>query len=338
MASYLERIDLPFYRRYLQDFLPEQIIDAHTHVGRMTHVDRTIAPPAFWADRICAAMPVESLAKIHATIFPGKTVRPLSFAFPRRNVHLDEANAYTGEMARQRGAWSLLVTKPSWSAEDVRKRVESGGQRGLKPYFYLVDNVPATQVTIFDCLPHHHLHLANQYGWLVMLHVPRAGRIADPSNIEQIREISASYPRVKLIIAHVGRAYCPRYAIEGLTALRQCTNLYYDISANCNQAVFEMLIHEVGPRRILFGSDLPIVLLRMRRACEGDNYVNYVRRTRWLDAQTRRDPANEDSFTFLVYEEIAAFRRAVEAAGLHRDDIEDVFCRNALRLLDGGEG
>ena len=333
MSTYLERVDLPFYQRYLDGFLPERIIDVHTHAGRMAQVDRAIAPPAFWADRICAAMPMESLATIHATIFPGKQVRAVSFAFPRRNVLLDEANAYIGRMAREQGGWGLLVTKPSWSAEQVLERVQAGGHRGLKPYFYLVDHVPQDKVTILDCLPHHHLRLANERGWVVMLHIPRPGRLADASNIAQIKQISVTYPNIKLIIAHIGRAYCPRYAIEGFAELRGCKNLLYDFSANCSQPVMEMLINEVGPQRILFGTDLPIVLLRMRRECEGDRYVNYVRRTRFIDAQTRRDPVNEDTFTFLVYEQIAAFRRAAENAGLSRDDIKDVFCGNAERLL-----
>lgn len=333
MSTYLERVDLPFYWRYLADFLPARIIDIHTHAGRMAHVDRTIAPPAFWADRICAAMPMESLARIHAIIFPGKQVRALTFAFPRRNVLLDDANLYVGRMARKQRGWGLLVTKPSWTAGQVLERVQAGGQRGLKPYFYLVDNVPQDKVTILDCLPHHHLRLANEQGWVVMLHIPRPGRLADASNIAQLRQISATYPNIKMIIAHIGRAYCPRYAIEGLAALRDCKNLLYDFSANCSQPVMEMLINEVGPQRILFGSDLPIVLLRMRRDCDGDRYINYVRHTRFIDAQTRRDPAHEETFTFLVYEQIAAFRRAAESTGLSRRDITDVFYGNAARLL-----
>lgn len=333
MTTYFDRVDLPFYRQYLEDFLPDHIIDVHSHVGRMHHVDRSAAKRAFWADRICAAMTFESLLRIYSKLFPGKEVRPVSFAFPRPNVYLDEANAYVGHTAQKLGAWSLLVTRPSWSEAEVLQRVKAEGHVGLKPYFSLVEGVPGDQVTIFDCLPHLHLELANRYGWLVMLHIPRAERLADPVNLSQIKEICATYPRVKLIIAHVGRAYCPRYAIEGLPALRDCKDLYYDISANCNQEVFEMLIRQVGPQRILFGSDLPIVAMRARRVCEGDNYINYVRKARWEDEHTRRDPEKEDTFTFFLYEEIAAFRRAAQATGLSRADVEDVFYHNARRLL-----
>jgi predicted TIM-barrel fold metal-dependent hydrolase len=326
-------VDLPFYRRCLEDFLPEHIIDMHSHVGRMQHVDPTVPPPTFWADRMCAAFCAEALLRVYRKLLPGKLVHPVFFAFPRRNVRLDQANAYTGAKAQQLGAWSLLVTRPSWTPAEVLQRVQAGGHAGLKPYPYLADGIPANQVTIFDCLPHPHLDLANRRGWFVILHIPRAERLADPVNLSQIKEICAAYPRIKLVIAHVGRAYCPRYAVEGLSALRTCTSLYYDISGNCNQDVFELLIRFAGPQRILFGSDLPIVALRLRRACAGDKYINYVRHTRFVDDQTQRDLEHEDSFTFFLYESLAAFRRASAAAGLSRSDVEDVFYNNAHRLL-----
>lgn len=38
-----------------------------------------------------------------------------------------------------------------------------------------------------------------------MLHIPRDGRLKDPVNLAQMMEIEEKYPKVKLIIAHVGR-------------------------------------------------------------------------------------------------------------------------------------
>ena len=332
-GSYFSRVDLPFYRRYLQDFLPERLIDVHAHVGLMEHVDPALPRPEFWADRICPAMPVPNLMRIYNKLFPEQSVQPVCFTFPRRNMRLDPANLYTGQEARRVGGWSLLVTRPTWTAAEVAQRVAAGGHVGLKPYFYLVEGKPESEITILDCLPHEHLHLANERAWLVMLHIPRPLRLADPVNLAQIREICSTYPRVKLIIAHVGRAYCRRYAEVGLPALAGCRDLLYDITANCSDEVFELLLRTVEPQRILFGSDLPIVCMRMKRECEGDNYINYVRRARVLDAHTRRRPEEEDTYTFFLYEEIAAFRRAAEAAGLSRTDVHDVFYGNARRLL-----
>ena len=43
--------------------------------------------------------------------------------------------------------------------------------------------------------------------------------------------------------------------------------------------------------------------------------------------------AEAEQLTFFMYEELAAFKRAAEATGLSKADIEDVFYRNAVRML-----
>jgi hypothetical protein len=54
-----------------------------------------------------------------------------------------------------------------------------------------------------------------------------------------------------------------------------------------------------------------------------------------LDIVTRLAPPGErEQVTFMLYEEIAAFKRAAEAKGFTRQEVEDVFYRNARKLLD----
>jgi hypothetical protein len=53
-----------------------------------------------------------------------------------------------------------------------------------------------------------------------------------------------------------------------------------------------------------------------------------------LDIVTRLAPPDErEQITFMLYEEIAAFKRAAEAKGFTRQEVEDVFHRNAHKLL-----
>jgi len=173
-------------------------------------------------------------------------------------------------------------------------------------------------------------------GLCVILHLPRPGRLADPRNIEELHQIADEYPRLKLVVAHIGRAYCLPGAKRGLTQMRDCPSIYYDISASANDEVFDLALREVGPRRLIFGTDLPAVDFRARRICEGDNYVNIVRQASFTDPHLRVAPPEErDKITFYVYEQIAALRRAAERVGLSREDVEDIFRGNAERLLNG---
>jgi len=67
--------------------------------------------------------------------------------------------------------------------------------------------MPVNEIRIFDFFPPHHLEILNKNKLIMMLHLPRPARLKDPVNLAQILEIEKKYPDIKLIIAHVGRAY-----------------------------------------------------------------------------------------------------------------------------------
>ncbi|MBN1837916.1 MAG: amidohydrolase family protein, partial [Spirochaetales bacterium] len=180
-----------------------------------------------------------------------------------------------------------------------------------------------------------------------MLHVPREERLRDPVNLAQILEIERRYPGVRLILAHVGRAYCSEDVGNAFEVLKDTERLVFDFSANTNPWVFARLLEAVGPRRVLFGSDLPILRMRMRRICENGRYVNLV--PKGLYGDVSGDPnmrevegAEAEGLTLFMYEELRAFRRAAEERGLSPGDLKDVFHDNAAGLIEaarqGGKG
>lgn len=328
-------VDFPFYKEHLRDFLPDRIIDIHTHSGNNPGRQPGDPEPTFWPGWVTysCGMPVPNLLDANLKMFPGKEVFPVCFTTSGRE-NVDKRNEYIASELRQyKNIWGLLWTLPDWNKDEIIERVEKGGFSGIKPYVNMVQNIPENKITILDYLPRHHLEAAEELGWLVILHIPRRERLADPENISQLNDISKSYPNIKLVIAHVGRAYCPRFGIEGIPPLKNCENLLFDFSANSNQTVMEVLIHEVGPKRILYGSDMPITAMRAKRICEGDEYINYIRHADWSDNRTRRDIEAEKGYTFFLYEQILAFKRAAEACNLTANDIEDIFYNNARRLL-----
>ena len=112
----------------------------------------------------------------------------------------------------------------------------------------------------------------------------------------------------------------------------------FDFSANTNDRVFEQALRAVGPQRFLFGSDLPILRMRTRRICENGVYVNLVPKGLYGDVSGDRnmreiEGPEAERLTFFMYEELLAFRRAAEAVGLTRGELEDVFYDNAARIL-----
>jgi predicted TIM-barrel fold metal-dependent hydrolase len=339
-------VDWRFYDEKLQSFLPGRIIDVHTHVWLK---DFRQAPPTgravTWPLRVAEQDPVEDLVETYELLFPGKSTMPLMFSFVESHEDdFETANAYVSRAAREHRFAALVFASPQWSGQRLEREIREGGFLGAKVYLTLSPaDIPVDQIRIFDFLPHEQLNVLNEHGWIVMLHIPRSGRLRDPVNLADMLEIDQRYPKAKVIIAHVGRAYCPEDVGEAFTVLRGTKRLLFDISANTNAAVFEQLVRTVGPRRILFGSDLPITRMRMRRICEKGNYVNLVPKGLYGDVSEdkhMREVAGEqaDALSFFLYEEIDAFRRAAQATGLTTGDIEDVFHANAARLIDSREG
>ena len=231
---------------------------------------------------------------------------------------------------------------PTWSEAEFEEKITAGHFLGAKVYLTRSDpRIAENDIQIYDFLPHHQLKVLDKHGWIVMLHIPRQGRLRDPLNLAQMVEIEKTYPNVKVIIAHVGRAYCPEDVGNAFEVLAETRKMRFDISANTSAENFERLIRAVGPRRILFGSDLPIARMRMHRVCEQGLYVNVVPKGLYGDVSAdphMREAEGDDAarLTFFMYEKIDAFRRAALKTGLGKQRYQR--CLLPQQRGDAGRG
>lgn len=346
MSSLFEvkAVDEKVYEERIRDFLPPKIIDVHTHVWlhrfRQSSVD-PLGRAVTWPSRVARDNPIEDLVGTYRLMFPDKQVTPLIFSSLRLYDDFEAGNDYIRKCS---GEWhfpSLLFARPDWTAQEFKQRMIDGGFLGCKTYLTLSPSyLPEKEIRIFDFLPHHQLDVLNRHGLIAMLHIPRDGRLKDRVNLAQMLEIERSYPDIQLIIAHVGRAYCPEDIGDAFEVLSDAKKMKFDFSANTNQYVFECLIKAVGPKRIMFGSDLPVTRMRMRRICEDGRYINIIPRGLYGDVSgdshmRETDGRDADNLTFFMYEEIDALRRAAEACKLGKADIEDIFYNNAKNMING---
>lgn len=339
----VKKYDRAFYEKRLCNWLPDKIIDIHAHVWLKRFKERkkagANARTVSWPSMVADENPVEHLVETYSLMFPGKTVTPLMFTSLVSAKSLDKANDYVAQAARERKFPALIFSHPQWGAKEFEKKIRTSGFLGAKSYLSLAASyLPASEIRIFDFFPHHQLEVLNKHGLLMMLHIPRNDRLCDPVNLAQMMEIEERYPNIKLIIAHVGRAYCPEDIGNAFKVLAKTQKMCFDISANTNAEVFRRLLGTVGPKRVLFGSDMPITRMRMRRICENGKYINIVPKGLYGDVSSDSHMrevvgAEAEHLTFFLYEELDAFRRAAHSVGLKRSDIEDVFYNNALRIL-----
>lgn len=339
----VKNVDKKCYQDRIRDFLPENIIDIHTHVWLdqfKTKTTNQTSRSVTWPRRVAKDNSIEDLFESYKLMFPDKHITPMIFSTTISEDQIDQANTYIHDCAQKYGLPALLFACPGWSAEVLEKKIKEGNFLGIKVYLsFSPAHIAAEDIEIFDFLPHHQLEMIDRLGLIVMLHIPRKNRLKDPVNLKQILEIHNRYKDLKLIIAHVGRAYCRHDVGDAFNVLSGADRLLYDFSANTNQWVFEELIRAVGPTRILFGSDMPILRMRMKRIEKDGHYVNLVPQGLYGDVSNDKNMAEltgdeAENLTFFMYEEIDAFRRAAEACSLSGEAIEKIFFQNSAALLN----
>ena len=334
--------DREVYEHQLKDFLPDVIVDCHTHIwltshdqGGTTQKDRSCA----WPSMVAKDNSIEDLMETNRLLFPGKQVRSVLYGQPMATIHLPTNNAYVAHCAEKYGFPALYLSHPMQSAEEVECAVLANPcYKGLKVYLQFAPAyIPSAEIRIFDFLPPHHLALADRYGWVVQLHIARPKRLADPVNYVQLREIEERYPHVKLIVAHLGRAYADEDVGNALEYLKDTKQLLWDFTANTNANVMYQILERFGPERMLYGSDFPIFRMKARRVVEHGFYINEIPRNSLGDVSAdphMREVDNAENITFFIYEEMLACRNACEKLGLKQNDVEKIFCRNSERVFE----
>jgi len=326
--------DKKVYEEELRDFLPDRIIDIHAHVWKeeFKSVSKSKGGSG-WPRLVAKDCTVEDLLQTYKDLFPGKTVIPNIFGTVRE---FDKMNNYVRESGQKYGLPYFYRIDYDTDPEKVEREVLEGGFKGFKPY---PANVPAylpnDEVRIYDFMTPEHLKIADKHGLCVMLHIGRSGRLRDKVNVAQIAEIDERFPNLKLIVAHVGRAYTESDIGDALDILSNTKNIMFDFSANTLDTAIAKCIETVGTKRVMFGSDMPIAKMRMYRITEGANYINVVPRGMYGDVSgdIHMRETDESDVTCFIYEILLAFKRAAKTLGLSKDDINDILCKNAERVL-----
>ncbi len=333
-------VDRRFWEEHLEGFVPRRVFDAHTHVNEPEHLVEEMTDEKrrqYWVNEVAEPIGAVEADRCHRLVFPGRAFSCLAFGFPSLEYDVEASNASLHRACVERGWRRLAVVRPQWSAERVARELDQPNVLGVKVYYALISHDSTTRdkhldASLFEFLPHHQLELLDERGAWVTLHVSRAGRLGDPANLAEVREIRRRYPRVILVLAHLGRAYTLPHAEEALPPLADDEGLYFDLSAVLNPDVLRLALTTLGPGRLLYGTDNPIMYMRGRQEWEGRAYrirTNYP----FFFNRQREPPEVEAGYTLLMYEALRALQQASQQVGLDPRDIEAIFHGNAERLI-----
>ncbi|MCE9613934.1 MAG: amidohydrolase [Lentisphaerae bacterium] len=333
MSVDISDADRELYARELRAFLPARIFDAHIHLfDRACLVPGYQFPPRNCFSKFGGAFTLEQYLAGMAAMLPEQECHFNSFGLPSYDADLDASAAYSGRISDNRGRFAMALVCPSDTAAAVRRRVLENRLIGYKPYLDFVKGKSRNDVTIHDMLPTAQMAVAEELGLAIMLHIPRAERLADPVNQAQLVELCRRYPAVRIIVAHIGRAYYLD-AVKGLLdGIAACPNAYVDTAMVNHEGVLEYTFRHFPRDRILFGSDAPIAFLR-GKSVEINRQYAYLMAEAYDIGTSIYDARGAVSFTTFYNEQLRGMRLASERAGLTRAEIEDVFFNNASRLF-----
>ena len=327
-----DEIDERVWREELDGFLPPRLFDFHGHVYLAEHV------PSRARGRVNPSLPVvvteyphEVFAEVERRLWPGREVKALVFGSVDPEVDLDSTNGYAAEAARAHGWGALMVPPMTDDAEALLSKVEAGGFLGFKPYWTFVTTKAQDEVTLQDMVTPAMREAADRAGLIVMTHIPRPGRLADPVNIAGLRRLCLEAPNAKVVLAHFGRAYFPEAVGRGLS-LADIENLYPELSMIQDWEVIESVLTAFDRRKVLFGLDLPVAQEKGKLIGINGQRHFFTKRPHAWSAHVEPG-AYEVRCTLFAYEMIRAIKKAAGRAGLSPSEVEDLFWNNAQRLV-----
>ena len=330
-----EQADLPFYEKHIAPVLPAEVLDFHAHAWTSHHwkeIPWEKGQPGAAYMVTQTDYSAEHLIADGRRLFPGRSYKAVCFGNPTPAADLGRTNDYACEIGRMAGMFPLIVVgKGIVQREEILRRLRQERIFGYKIHLnWFGDNYAG--VGVEDMIGPGEMEIADEQRLIVMLHVPGAGRLADPKVQKGVQELSRSYPNAQIVLAHCGRCYLPDEMRDAIGAIADLENVWMDTSMVMDPMVLETAFKAIGSRRVLFATDLPVAMMRGRRVYVMDHWVDLV-----LPAQPEsnyRVQSGDMRATFMAYEIVLAVRRAAEQARLSEAELRGVFHDNGMALIE----
>ena len=327
MADFVfEQSDLAMLER-LQSFIPDKVFDAHVHLHNAEHIGDYPESLTVRYGSTTAKRFLEDQKQLYGE----RRVRGLFIPFPTVNFKTagipEAANEWILEqIAAAPDCAAEVFVKPGDTREYIESLLVSDRIKGFKCYHLCAQVEGSTaNCDIGEYLPEVAWEIANERGYVITLHMVKSRSLADPANMAYIKEKTAQYPNAKLILAHCARGFASWTTIETVRQLKGIPNLYYDMAAICEPATMYEVIRQVGHDKVMWGSDYCIDRVRGRASSCGLGFT-------WIYNYDL-----PEGFTIpnnlVCLESLFAFYQASIMLDLTKQQIEDIFYNNAVRLL-----
>ena len=333
------RVIESYYQQEIAPFLPRAVLDFHTH----TYTSENWKEKPWNTDKsggrymvIDEFYPPEQLLGDGRACFPDRKFEAVCFGMPTPAVDWEKDTAYVADAARKHPElWPLLLAGPALgvSRERYEQALDADRFRGFKVFLnWYGDDYGDLRVQ--DMLGPTERVLANERNLVILLHVPRSGRLADREIADGVRWLSGECPEARIVLAHCGRCYLPGEMKSAIGCLRDLPNVWMDTAMVMDPTVIQIAMNEIGAGRLVFGTDFPVAAMRGRRVRVWDHWVDVV--GPGYPSSAYRVAGEGYRTGFMAWEIVLAIRWAAELTGISDDERDSIFYHNGMRLLTSG--
>lgn len=332
----MKEAEKAYYTAEIAPVLPPRVLDFHTHI---------------WSSRTWRDRPWESGTKggkYMVTIedygagdlladgkacFPDRTYEAVCFGKPCPGIDWEGDTAFVADEARQHEAlWPLVLAGPDLGVSRDRYEavIGQGGFHGFKVFLNWHGNDYGDK-RVEEMVGPVERELANAHRLIVLLHVPRRGRLADPEIQAGVRWLAAACPDARIVLAHCGRCYLPGEMKAAIGCLEGLENVWLDTSMVMDPVVIQIALNAIGPSRLVFGTDFPIAAMRGRRVRVMDHWVDVV--APGQPESAFRVVGTDIHAASMAWEIVLAIRWAAELTGIRTAERDAIFYDNGRALL-----
>ena len=319
--------DVRVWEEDLNEFVPQKIYDCHIHMFDKKYVDRKYHGDLHFGDA-----DHETLRIWSNKLFPGRESHYLVLGCPHLGTDVNQHNQMIQrELSSDPLSRANRLTTPDSSLSDIEKDIKHNGFIGLKVYRIYSVTGDKDECRIKDFLPEEQLELANDLGCWVTLHMAKQLGGGDPENLSDLEKYTIKYPNIKWILAHCARSFTYYQISKGIERLRDMPNIWYDLSAVCDTTVFYTLFSKENHKRIFFGTD------GIDSTNFHGSYFAMGRAWKMLDVDNwgaEQFDHTEFRPILAIYEQLLAIKHASAMVGFTKDQVEDIFWRNATEALN----
>lgn len=246
------------FRDGLNDQLPSSIIDVHVHASEADHFDITQAQSIL--DKSASTFPettIEQSQQIDALLHPGMNVRKLRFAHAFRGINHRAVNDYLLENSPEQDRVALFgISENDEEIEYTREELRSGQYSGLKMYYC---SSSEEKTKLYEYFPRPVLEVAEAVDVPIILHLPKTVS----RSLDEIHAVAGDFPNLRIMLAHAGVTWTyPANFPATMAEVASHPNVSVDTSGVTNPAIIATALEQLGPARVLYGSDEPLNLLR----------------------------------------------------------------------------